>query len=1136
LETDQQKTERKPIRPREEMSQKDSGGSFFGLCFACAHVASWLVIGIFAIILPSIAALQTGLADPFISNYAQKAFQNVVGDNSSSRVDHTVLRLTGDGRLAVEARDVEFTQLQQGMSPMSNDSGNASGESDNQSPAISMVIAKTQMKLDPIDLAFGKANISAVEISDIAITFAKQTSSEAKSFKLPKLEIIETVIETAFTSLDRIENMQALKGVDEITASNIEISHPALDKFGGLIITTIEVVKKDGAIIGLNGAALLGDEKIVITANQSRIGNRRVLKANLSEIKVDLETQEPVEEYRSGLKTSITTEIEMVQGSDSIKPTISLKLNLESGALKMGGEETPLNRSVLNFAYDADKKSIELKPSRVGIAQSVFPLSGGVIDAANFEDGMDTGLVFDLLVNNGRLAPTDTSESAVDFGAKIFGYFDPSAQELNVQELTVTTDDNYAAGNAVIRFKPGISPELNIGMNVPRIKTAVAKQFWPFWLGRGTRLWAANSIYGGELSNVRLWFHVDAGRFSNPIRPIHHKVEDFQVDYDFKDARVNIVGDIPPVRGASGHMTLRGEKVVVRIDEGASYFPSNRKMDIVDGQVLIANTNDIPLMAEVDLNLTGWADAAAELISFKPIDALDEIGIKANEISGLVDARVKARFGIIESQSPPDPVWDVQMALNGVDLAVPIEGYTLTNITGDLDVNSTRAILKAKMKADGVAITAQVTEPVQNSGIKAARVLSGNLTAKDRIKLGLDIEDIVFGPTSIKAISLNDSQDNVTVNLKNTKIIVPGTGWVKAKGIPASANFIYTKKGNTADITDFKFSGSGFLASGSMIVDKTGIRSANFDRVKLAPKDDYNLKLTRKSGNYFITVGGTSFDMRPLITELTESDSKPRKSIKSEPNYDISGSVGTVFGFGGEALTKANIKYKEQNSIPRLAEFTGRTRQGGSVAARLVGTTKGEKITVASDDSGSFWRFFDIYAFVQGGSLDLVLEQDGSGPHTGNVLIRDFKVIGDERLKTLVSARANAKERSLNDALKNRLDVSRITFDQAVIEVEMGDGVLRVKDGIVRGAQIGAAFSGILYDKKDNTDMAGTFMPAYALNRFFGEIPILGALLGNGKDKALLGITFRVSGNSSDPRVQVNPLSVIAPGIFRAIF
>ena len=35
----------------------------------------------------------------------------------------------------------------------------------------------------------------------------------------------------------------------------------------------------------------------------------------------------------------------------------------------------------------------------------------------------------------------------------------------------------------------------------------------------------------------------------------------------------------------------------------------------------------------------------------------------------------------------------------------------------------------------------------------------------------------------------------------------------------------------------------------------------------------------------------------------------------------------------------------------------------------------------------------------------------------------------------------------------------------------------------------------MLYDPKGNMDMTGTFMPAYGLNRIFGEIPIIGALL-----------------------------------------
>jgi hypothetical protein len=66
--------------------------------------------------------------------------------------------------------------------------------------------------------------------------------------------------------------------------------------------------------------------------------------------------------------------------------------------------------------------------------------------------------------------------------------------------------------------------------------------------------------------------------------------------------------------------------------------------------------------------------------------------------------------------------------------------------------------------------------------------------------------------------------------------------------------------------------------------------------------------------------------------------------------------------------------------------------------------------------------------------------------------------------------------------------------------------------------------------------MTGTFMPAYGLNRLFGELPFVGMLLGNGRDRGLIGVTYKLSGNAKSPEMQINPLSVIAPGIFRTIF
>jgi hypothetical protein len=61
-------------------------------------------------------------------------------------------------------------------------------------------------------------------------------------------------------------------------------------------------------------------------------------------------------------------------------------------------------------------------------------------------------------------------------------------------------------------------------------------------------------------------------------------------------------------------------------------------------------------------------------------------------------------------------------------------------------------------------------------------------------------------------------------------------------------------------------------------------------------------------------------------------------------------------------------------------------------------------------------------------------------------------------------------------------------------------------------------------------------MPVYGVNRIFGEIPLIGQILGNGRDRGLIGVTFRLTGKTAKPQLEINPISAIAPGILRQIF
>jgi hypothetical protein len=64
----------------------------------------------------------------------------------------------------------------------------------------------------------------------------------------------------------------------------------------------------------------------------------------------------------------------------------------------------------------------------------------------------------------------------------------------------------------------------------------------------------------------------------------------------------------------------------------------------------------------------------------------------------------------------------------------------------------------------------------------------------------------------------------------------------------------------------------------------------------------------------------------------------------------------------------------------------------------------------------------------------------------------------------------------------------------------------------------------------------GTIVPSYGANTMLAQVPVLGELLTSRRGEGVFGVTFSVSGPFDATRVVSNPLSALAPGIFRRIF
>jgi hypothetical protein len=111
--------------------------------------------------------------------------------------------------------------------------------------------------------------------------------------------------------------------------------------------------------------------------------------------------------------------------------------------------------------------------------------------------------------------------------------------------------------------------------------------------------------------------------------------------------------------------------------------------------------------------------------------------------------------------------------------------------------------------------------------------------------------------------------------------------------------------------------------------------------------------------------------------------------------------------------------------------------------------------------------------------------------------------------------------------------IAGVDFSEMRADFTRYPGKMAVRDGVVRGPLVGATVEGNIDYTRDDVHLRGTFVPFYGLNNMFGQIPIVGLFLGGGSKEGLVGINYEAVGPPGAPRITVNPVSAIAPGLLR---
>lgn len=1067
----------------------------------------------------AVMALESGTLDRTLSSGAQSALNAAMAPNFRVAIGSSATRFSSNLHLAVEARDVAVTDI-------------ASGEEVSRTEVLRLI-------LDPVALLSGRVTISQIEADGIALDSSLFASGSAP-IDLSKLRIdaIPGTLEQGFSWLDRAASFMRRSGTDSLKLNGVAVGLVAQDGSPKpLTVDDLELKRGSAEGLVLSGVVSFAGKDTEFRIDADHVGEQtQALSAVFDSIELSpfMLRRDKAGEIRQGYAGAASLNIRARRAINGAKPGISASISSRDGTLYFDAVPQTVGRADIALAYDFAKNTIELMPSQVEFGPMRVPFSGGLIDLDRLERGGKPGIGIDFLVSEAWADAPAAGEAPFPFSLKLFGRYLHDEKLLDVTELTAQTPSGNLEGRLRVSMA-NPSPDIRFNAQIPQMQTGMVKQLWPYWMAAKPRQWVFANLFGGTIRNGSIDVHIPSGRLTVEPHPLELRGDELRVEFDIENARMNIAGDIPPVRDTSGHLLLQGETLTVNVTGGTSYFGSNRSVKVESAEIGIASTYTKPLMADISVAVSGEAAAVGELVSYQPINALQRTGFSAEDLSGSVKAKVDLRLGLIRSQHPPDPDWKAEVQLTDVSLAREFDGRKVSALSGTLLIDPAAARLEGKGEVDGMPMEVKLTEPIEKtSPVARERVVKLKLDDANRKRLVPGLEGVVDGPIDLEVTRIDEKRQAVVTDLSRASLTVPWVGWNKGKGVAAKTEFEMRDVDGVTHIDKFSLKGDGFGADGSFVVNKAGLMSANLPRVQLSPADDFSLSLTHQKGSYQISLDGKSADLRSVLGKLKGGGGDQGEGSKFTGKIDAK--LERAVGFHDETLSNLSLRYVSRGGKLSAVDLSAVTDSNQAVVAQMRGEGGDSALSLTSSDAGAVARFADLYQHMQGGLVNLKLNGTTDGPWTGSIDVRNFRIENEERLQSIVSTPADPSGRSLNKAVKRDIDVSSAKFQRGFARLVYHDQALRIDNGVVRGEQVGATFQGMLRDARGNMDMTGTFMPAYGLNRLFAELPVIGVLLGNGRDRGLLGITFKLVGPTEKPKLSINPLSLIAPGVFRQIF
>ncbi|MDO8882812.1 AsmA-like C-terminal region-containing protein, partial [Pseudotabrizicola sp.] len=558
------------------------------------------------------------------------------------------------------------------------------------------------------------------------------------------------------------------------------------------------------------------------------------------------------------------------------------------------------------------------------------------------------------------------------------------------------------------------------------------------------------------------------------------------------------------------------------LDGGTVQAPVGGNIDVAGSVFSVPDVTAKPAQAEIRLRSESSLTAALSLLDLPPFGFMTKAGRAPDLGQGRAVVDTQLSLPLVRRVEVKDVAYQVRGQILGLssDALVPgktitAEGLTLTADPQGLRIEGPGRIGKVPFD---VAFT-QGFGPEQQGKSRVAGSVTLSPATVAEFGLGLP-QGMVSG--SGRAEVVIDLERNAPGRLRLTSdlggigLTLPPVGWTKPAR-SAGRLEVEATLGSVPDITRLSVRGGGLEAEGAITLSAGGgLQTARFATVKLNNWLTGAVTLTGRGAGRAPDVAVTRgtvdlrrFD-RPAGADQGSAQAQGALSLSLDRLIVSEGIALT--GFRGDFSQRGGLNGSFRASLNGEVPVTG----------TAVPSRNGIAVRLQSADAGAALRAAGIFASARGGALDLRLTPRAQkGVYDGRAEITRLRVRGANVLAELLSAISVV-------GLLEQLNGEGIFFSEAEADFIITPQAIEVTRSSAMGASLGVSMAGLYGTQTKRLALQGVVSPIYLVNG-------IGALLTR-RGEGVFGFNYSLGGTSDAPQVQVNPLSILTPGMFREIF